>query len=147
MSHSENNISKRLKIFWNGNIPNENDSYVSRKSYELIYKELEDFTAEDLRFLISQNKYLDITVPMALALLKNDFFLEAYYYRGDLLKSILEVGGSYWKKNLAQADYILDSCKEYFGRKENLMDFLDEDSLEEIIELFNALQVKIDRIR
>jgi hypothetical protein len=84
---------------WEDEIPSQNDSYVFRKAYELYHKKLEDFTDEDLRFIIGQNHYLEYTIPLAIGILKNNPFAEGDFYPGSLLENVLKADSNYWKSH------------------------------------------------
>lgn len=85
---------------WEDEIPTINDSYLFRKAYEIYHKKINSFTTEDLRFLIGQNHYLEIAIPLAIIALKKNIFEEANSYPGSLLENVLKSSKSYWKKNI-----------------------------------------------
>lgn len=87
---------------WQDKVPNATDSFVIRNSYELYHKPLHEFDTEDLRFIIGQGVGLNYTVPMAIAVLKENLFAEGDYYEGDLLKNVLNVSSKYWANHPEQ---------------------------------------------
>lgn len=67
-----------------------------RNCNRLRRKPLRNFTPSDCRLLIGQNISLSILVPMALQWLRENPFLEATYYHGDLLLSVLRAEKEFW---------------------------------------------------
>jgi hypothetical protein len=49
--------------------------------------------------MIGQNIGLEFLIPIALDVLKENFFAEGDLYEGDLLKSVLTSDKEYWKKS------------------------------------------------
>ena len=60
---------------------------------------LNQFSVEDLRLMIGQNKGLEYLIPLSLDILKDDLFVEGDFYPGDLLQSVLKVSVSFWKEH------------------------------------------------
>ena len=58
-------------------------SYLIKTCNSLCKKPLQDFTTEDLRVMIGQEKGLDFLIPLAIETLKNDLFAEGDMYEGD----------------------------------------------------------------
>ncbi|MBO9199541.1 MULTISPECIES: contact-dependent growth inhibition system immunity protein [Niastella] len=58
-------------------------------------------TPEQLRTLISQQIGLRYLIPVAVKILKQNILTEADLYEGDLLASVLEVGGTFWQQHPA----------------------------------------------
>ncbi|CAL1519301.1 contact-dependent growth inhibition system immunity protein [Chitinophaga sp. MM2321] len=56
-------------------------------------------TASDLRVLIGQSFNPTYLVPLAIEKLKDDLFVEADLYRGDLLKNVLDVPAPFWEEH------------------------------------------------
>jgi hypothetical protein len=70
-----------------------------RKCFELRKKKLNDFSAEDLRLMITQNFSLEYLIPLAIEVLSNDILAEGNLYEGDLLESVLNSSRDFWQKN------------------------------------------------
>ncbi|MBL7945432.1 MAG: hypothetical protein JNN32_05165 [Flavobacteriales bacterium] len=85
---------------WTQPVPDEVDSSVIKRFYALRNTPIGTLSPADLRFLIGQHECLEFLVPMALGLLANDPWLEAEYYPGDLLISLLRIEHPprYWSK-------------------------------------------------
>ncbi len=77
----------------------EDASRLVRTAHELRRKPLGALTVEDLRLLISQQIGLDVLVPRAVALLRQDPLLEGDFYPGDLLVAVLKLPSSYWQQH------------------------------------------------
>ena len=78
-------------------IPTDEDSNVVRKSYELYYKKIDEFTDEDLRFAIGQQWNLKYIIPLAIDILRDNPFAEGDFYPGSLLENVLKSDRNYWK--------------------------------------------------
>lgn len=119
---------------WNGLKPTEEDSFVIRRSYELLYLPLEDFSVEDVRFYIGQKEGLNYLIPLAIRYLKEDLFVEGDYFEGDLLKNVLQVPISYWRDNVEQKKEV----EHLFISNQQAFEELDttEEIREEIREAF-----------
>jgi hypothetical protein len=70
---------------------------VSVPSDALRQKPLSDFTAEDLRNLISQQSSLSFLIPLALERLEVNPFARGEQHLGDLLLSVLRVKAEFWR--------------------------------------------------
>ena len=96
-----NTSLKQLIGKWKGEIPIENESSsIQLRTYELYHKRIENFDADDIRFMIGQKIGLKYIIPIALHYLKEDILIETIYYEGDLLKVVLLLDNAFWKKNL-----------------------------------------------
>ena len=62
---------------------------LTRRTRDLARIPLREFTVEDLRLLIGQERALDTLLPLALGELKKDPFAEGDMYVGDLLMTVL----------------------------------------------------------
>ena len=62
---------------------------LTRRIRDLARIPLREFTVEDLRLLIGQERALDTLLPLALGELKKDPFAEGDMYVGDLLMTVL----------------------------------------------------------
>ncbi len=98
--------------------------------HKLRRKPLDDFTAEDLEVLIGQKIALRHLVPRALDVLETNPLTEAFYYPGDLMRSVLGVDATYWHDH--QTEWL---------RMHEIVDGLlsDVDALRDAIEAFRAL--------
>jgi hypothetical protein len=72
------------------------ESHLVQTCHRLRRKLLNEFTTEDLRFMIGQGIGLRYLVPLALEELEADPFSEDDFYPGDLLDAVLRVGVSFW---------------------------------------------------
>ncbi len=85
---------------WRGEVPKKkNSSSVQLRTYELYFKELSEFSLDDLRFMIIQEVGIEYLIEKALGYLKEDILLEANYYEGDLLSSLLKLPSDTWNTN------------------------------------------------
>ena len=83
---------------------------------------LREFTAEDYRLIITQQRALSTLVPLALELLQTEPFAEGDYHPGDLLLAVINVNPQFWlahsdlrskeKRVLAAAIARLDELEE-----------------------------------
>jgi len=79
------------------------ETSLTKRVKDIVFnKAINDFDTEDVRLLISQNDYLEITIPLALGLLKNNPMIEGDFYPGDLLKCTLTISNDYWKSHLSE---------------------------------------------
>jgi hypothetical protein len=81
-----------------GEVPQDESSIVQRL-YQLRKVPLEEFSTDDIRFMIIQETGLSFLVTLALELLKHDLYAEGNYYEGDLLAAVLQVKPENWKGN------------------------------------------------
>lgn len=72
---------------------------LARRCIELSKLPLKTFTVEDLRLMIGQQIGLPYLIPLAIEQLKQDLFVEASYFPGDLLQNVLNVDTSFWHNN------------------------------------------------
>ena len=70
-----------------------------RRCIKLNKVPLKTFTVDDLRLMIGQQIGLRYLIPIAIELLKQDLFVEANYFPGDLLKNVLAVNNYFWDNN------------------------------------------------
>lgn len=75
-----------------------NSSLISR-FVDLRDNKLRDFTAGDLRVMISQKMNLDYMNPLAIEILASNPFVEGDLYIADLLEQVLQVENGFWKQN------------------------------------------------
>ena len=72
------------------------DSYLVRTIHALRRRPIGDFTVEDLRISIGQQMGIEHLMPLALDHLEVDPFARGDFYRGDLLKVVMEAEPGYW---------------------------------------------------
>ena len=60
---------------------------------------LNQFSLEDLRLMIGQNKGLPYLIQLSLDVLKEDLFAEGDFYPSDLLQNILKVPALFWTED------------------------------------------------
>lgn len=80
-------------------IPKQPSSSLVIRCTKLRKLPIRDLETEDLRVLIGQEIGINILIPLALSVLKDDPVAEGDYYEGDLLMSILSVEAEYWQNN------------------------------------------------
>lgn len=131
-------ISSISNLVWHEEIPTkENSSNTILKYYNLVYKtKIKNFSSDDLRFLLGQKQSLDILVPLSIERLKKGLYVEAMYYPGDLLNSLLKVEGSFWLNNPKHRV----ALERLFIKNQPQLDLLDleEDIKNEILENFEC---------
>ena len=59
-------------------------------------KKLCQYTPSDIYLAVSQEKGLQYTLPMAVAILSDDLLIDCEFYPGDLLKAVLSVPTTYY---------------------------------------------------
>lgn len=74
-------------------------SHLVVTTYALRKKPLHEFSVEDFRIMIGQNKSLPLLLPLALQILETNLFAEGNYYEGDLLQAVLDVKSDFWISN------------------------------------------------
>lgn len=72
---------------------------LTKRCLKLCRVPVGQFTAADLRLMISQHFVPHYLVPLALELLREDILLESNIYQGDLLESILKLDQCFWQEN------------------------------------------------
>jgi hypothetical protein len=72
------------------------ESHVVENAHRLHRVPLCEFTVEDLRFMIGQQRGLRYLIPIALERLHVDPFVEGDCYPGDLLGAVLRVDSRFW---------------------------------------------------
>jgi hypothetical protein len=98
---------------WKGEVPVEGDSsYVERNFYRLHNVPIKDYELADLSFMIGQNTALEYLVPIALEKLKENLFLEAEDYEGDLLSNLLTINDkpNYWHNHKKEKQQLIELC-------------------------------------
>lgn len=90
-------IEEIEQVYWGDKPPY--DSHLVTTVYKLRKKNLDEFTAEDLRIVIGQNLSLPILIPKAVDLLEKDILAEGDFYPGDLLEHVLKVKLQFWDEH------------------------------------------------
>ncbi|HEV7974481.1 contact-dependent growth inhibition system immunity protein [Amycolatopsis sp.] len=76
--------------------PSGETTYLISEVHKLRRKSVGELTVEDLRLLIGQLIGLPVLVPLAIEKLRLDPLAEGHMYEGDLLASVVRVGGDFW---------------------------------------------------
>jgi hypothetical protein len=97
MHHNKNKTLEELEndIWHDTDFP----TGLVKKCFELRKKKLKEFSAEDLRLMITQNFSLEYLIPLAIEFLSKDIFVEGNLYEGDLLESVLNSSQDFWKNH------------------------------------------------
>jgi hypothetical protein len=91
----QKSIENLEKSNW-GEVP-QDDSSIVQRLYRLRKVPLEEFSIDDLRFMIIQETGLPYLLTLAIELLKKNLYAEGNYYEGDLLGAILKIKPENWK--------------------------------------------------
>src|SRR5215472_7765354 len=78
------------------------DTGLIKTCHALRRKPLDEFTPADLRVMIGQQIGLSRLVPLALDILDTHPLIDAEYYPGDLLSSVLKVDAAYWEEHQSE---------------------------------------------
>lgn len=70
-----------------------------KRCIELSRVPVDNFSLGDLRVMIGQKFGLKYLIPLAIEKLQDNIFVEAEFYEGDLLESVLEIDTSFWNDN------------------------------------------------
>lgn len=103
--------------------------------HELRYKSLNSLTVEDLRILIGQDVGLRYLMPMAFELLDVDPLAKGKHYAGDLLVSVLGVGGQYFSSHpdeRIKAERILAKARRQLSSLDDFEQECLNDALREV---------------
>ncbi len=76
-----------------------NTTGLVKDCHRLRRKPLAQFTPSDCRDMLAQNISLEYLVPLALTWLTDNPFIEANYYHGDLLLSLLRIEPQFWQSH------------------------------------------------
>jgi hypothetical protein len=121
---------------WKDEIPTrETHSGTECRFYELHKIPLLKLDLSDIRFLIGQNSGLEYLVPDAIDKLKENIFIEAEYYQGDLFCSLLLINNesNYWNSHKKEKQQLIDLYSE---QKRNLGTIEDEEIIQKIKEAY-----------
>lgn len=89
------------------------------RCYYLRKKKIKDLSNDELRLLIGQNIGLKFIVPVAFQILEEEILVEATYYPGDLLLSVISCDINYWKNNKASLNTLLSIYKNNLEKINN----------------------------
>jgi hypothetical protein len=131
-----NTIEEIEQSFWGD--PPENSTNVITKCYNLRKKKLNEFSVDDFRFLIGQNRALEILIPKALILLNKDIFVEGDFYEGDLLENVLKSEKAFWKNHPEMKRNIIELFEINYHRLE-ILD-IPEEIKEELKKAYNGFK-------
>lgn len=81
-----------------GPVPADESSIVIRL-WNLRRKPINEFSVDDLRFMITQEVGLKYLLTEAIPLLEENLLVEGNYYEGDLLNAVLSIKPENWKMN------------------------------------------------
>lgn len=70
-----------------------------KRRNQLLKKNVDSFSIEDLRFMVSQRTGLHTLVPLGIKYLDENVFAEGDFFSGDLLLSITSLEEDFWKYN------------------------------------------------
>ncbi|WP_342086199.1 contact-dependent growth inhibition system immunity protein [Dyadobacter sp. OTU695] len=70
------------------------------KHNQLLKKNVDDFSVEDIRFMIGQRTALEILLPRAIELLNENIIAEGDLFEGDLLLSVVSLDEIFWSRNI-----------------------------------------------
>lgn len=90
-------IENLEKANW-GEVP-VNESSIVQRVMRLRKVPLDEFTIDDIRFMIRQQTGLPYLFELALEILEKNLFAEGSYYEGDLLAAILNTEPVKWLHN------------------------------------------------
>ncbi|TGE25571.1 hypothetical protein E5K00_10395 [Hymenobacter aquaticus] len=107
---------------WNQPIPDEdNSSYEEYNFYVLHKKPVNEYTPEDLGFMITQESGLKYVLPLAIGILKSNPFVSANY-PGGLLTSVLGLPKTIWE----QSPHLYNEVKIIFDNAKNNLENVEE---------------------
>jgi hypothetical protein len=79
--------------------PDREDTLLVKTCLELARTPLNKFTIGDLHLMIGQRFGLQFLIPLAIERLQPDTLVEARFYPGDLLLSVLQVERQFWHEH------------------------------------------------
>ena len=79
--------------------PDRDDTQLVKTCVKLARTPLDKFTIGDLHLMIGQRFGLQFLIPFAIERLQRDALIEARFYPGDLLVSVLQVEGEFWHEH------------------------------------------------
>ncbi len=135
-------ISELENWKWKNEIPTrETHSGTECRFYELHKIPLLKLDLSDMRFLIGQNTGLEYLVPYAIDKLKDDIFIEAEYYQGDLFCALASINNepNYWSSHKKKKQQLIDLYSE---QKRSLGTIEEEEIIQKIKEAYKEFVAK-----
>lgn len=105
--------------------------------------ELDNYTLDDIRFMLLQGHGIAFLIPIALKHLEENILLDTKYYEGDLLSALLSINDEYWFANLEfqnQVKMIIKKNKNKLAKNLNKKYEVDLELINKI-ERFENLQL------
>jgi CDI immunity proteins len=103
----------------------EYDSYLVQTIHKLRRKPIDEFTIEDLRFMLGQKLGMEHFTPLALDRLEADPFASGDFYPGDLLGAVMALPREYWLTHPTEAAR-MQTVADQAGELLNNHDEIDE---------------------
>lgn len=97
------------------------ESHLIKTCHALRKKQLKKFEIEDCRIMIGQDIGTKFILPIALDFLDENILAEGDFYKGDLLKSIIEINESFWASNkdcTERFNQIIERQKSYLENED-----------------------------
>ncbi len=88
------------------------ESGLTLRWYNLGKKPIDQFSAGDLRFMISENCFLEYMLPRAMEMLRNKPLICGYIYEGDLLRYVIDCEWVYNEKDKKLNAELVQLCIE-----------------------------------
>jgi hypothetical protein len=124
---------EQLEMDYWGNAP-ENSSSLIKTCYKFRQKKINEFELDDLRIMINQNIGIKYLIPIAIAELEKSALVEANYYEGDLLMSVLSCEDAIWNS----VPDLKSSMVNLLNSNLNKFEDLDSDEIkDELMDLIN----------
>ena len=118
-------------------------SHAVTNSHRLYQVPLQEYTVEDLRFMISQQFGLPYLIPIALEHLHTDPLAEGDYHPGDLLAALLLADSRYWiasPQHRAETDTIAHRAFSLLPSLEDADQHYAHDSLTHSYDIFQRAE-------
>lgn len=105
---------KSLEVLENHNWGDQSNAPTTlvKRCIELSKISVDKFTLSDLRIMIGQKFGLQFLIPLALEKIRDNIFVEAELYEGDLLENILRIDTSFWNDNRGHWTILNDLIKD-----------------------------------
>jgi hypothetical protein len=110
------------------------NSHLVKTIHRLHRKPLAQFDVEDLRIVIGQGMSLPYLIPLALEVLEEDPLADGDFFRGDLLKAVLDGGQEYWSSR----PELVQRLRKIIHRAKERLPALDTDTERQIVLEFLA---------
>ncbi|MDN3551749.1 contact-dependent growth inhibition system immunity protein [Mucilaginibacter aquaedulcis] len=101
--------------------PDDVQTPLIKRIYELVNRPLSEYTIENLRLMIGQEIGLSFLIPLAMEKLNHDLFAEGDMYEGDLLSSVVNINPDFWRHNpelKAQLNDLVENRREEIDLRE-----------------------------